>query len=149
MLLISFDEQVCHPVNRLTLIHPILLRWLSCQVLRTLIPLSIDRLAVLYSILLLLNLISVMLPIRCVSSCTLPLRTTRWLLNIFYGIFRLWHLMVYMLLEGLPCPFMALLMQIGLVVLRIRNLLVVIWYIAVILMSLKNLESNVLLLDPP
>jgi hypothetical protein len=57
--------------------------------------------------------------------------------------------MVYMLLEGLPCPFMALLMQIGLVVLRIRNLLVVIWYIAVILMSLKNLESNVLLLDPP
>ena len=24
--LISFDEQVCHPVNRLTLIHPILLR---------------------------------------------------------------------------------------------------------------------------
>jgi hypothetical protein len=57
--------------------------------------------------------------------------------------------MVYMLLEDLLYPSMALLMQIGLVVLMIGNLLVVIWYISGILLSLGNLENNVLLLDPP
>jgi hypothetical protein len=149
MLLISFDKHVYHPVNWLTLLHPPLLHWPFYQVLYTLIPLSIDRLLVLYSILLLPDVISVMLLIRCVSSCMLPLRTIGRLLNIFYGIFRLWHLMVYMLLEGLPYPSMALLMYIGLVVLTIRNILVVIWYISRILLSLGNLESNVLLLDPP
>jgi hypothetical protein len=79
----------------------------------------------------------------------LPLRTTGRLLNVFYGIFRLQHLMVYMLLEDLLYPSMALLMQIGLTVLMIGNLLVVIWYISRILVSLGNLENNVLLLDPP
>jgi hypothetical protein len=79
----------------------------------------------------------------------LPLRTTGRLLNVFYGIFRLQHLMVYMLLEDLLYPSMALLMQIGLAVLMIKNLLVVIWYISGILLSLGNLENNVLLLDPP
>jgi hypothetical protein len=79
----------------------------------------------------------------------LPLRTTGRLLNIFYGIFRLQHLMDYMLLEDLLYPSMALLMQIGLTVLMIGNLLVVIWYISRILVSLGNLENNVLLLDPP
>jgi hypothetical protein len=44
---------------------------------------------------------------------------------------------------------MALLMQIGLAVLMIGNLLVVIWYISGILLSLGNLENNILLLDPP
>jgi hypothetical protein len=79
----------------------------------------------------------------------LPLRTTGRLLNIFYDIFRLQHLMVYMLLEDLLYPSMALLMQIGLTVLMIGNLLVVIWYISGILLSLGNLENNILLLDPP
>jgi len=82
----------------------------------------------------------------------LLLRTIGRLLNVFYSIFRLQNLMVYMLLEDLlyllyPC--MALLMQIGLAVLMIGNLLVVIWYISGILPSLGNLENNVLLLDPP
>jgi hypothetical protein len=57
--------------------------------------------------------------------------------------------MVYMLLEDLPYPFMALLMQIGLAVLMIGNLLVVIWYFSRILLSLENLENNIILLDPP
>jgi hypothetical protein len=56
--------------------------------------------------------------------------------------------MVYMLLEGLACPSMDLLMQIRLVVLTIKYLLVFIWCISVILLSIGNLGTNILLLDP-
>jgi len=92
--------------------------------------------------------IYVLLLIQSVSLCMLLQILIESLLRVFYAILKVWHLMVFISLEAPLLLYMALQMQIGLVVLMIASLRVAILSFLVRRRFLGNLASNAQLLAP-